>query len=189
MSIKDKVTLEQVATGKNKSIFYNSRNLPNKVVITSNKPSKTQISPLDCNSPQELLEKHGMYRDPSLYEKHPEKMYLDLTSLGDYQSNLQAVIDCKDKFMHLDPDVRNMFGNDIMKFVEHVQKSDFDITSVMNKKQKESYLKYQDEQKKKADFEAYKQSDEYKQEVEQFKLRQEFQQSQYNDWLRKRSNT
>lgn len=167
--------------------FYNSRKQPKGVVITSQKPSKTQISPLDCNSPQELLEKHGMYRDPSLYEKHPEKMYLDLTSLGDYQSNLQAVIDCKEKFMHLDPDVRNMFDNDVMKFVEHVNKPDFDITSVMNKKQKEAYSNYVAEEESKKAFEAYKNSDEYKQSIAEAKLRQEFEQSQFEAWKLKRN--
>lgn len=169
------------------SKFYNSRRQPKGVVITSNKPSKTQISPLDCNSPQELLEKHGMYRDPSLYEKHPEKMYLDLTTLGDFQSNMQAVIDCKEKFMHLDPDVRNQFGNDIFKFVEHVRQPDFDITSVMNKKQKESYSKYLKNQEDKKAYDDYLKSDEYKRVLEESKIRAQYEKEQFESWLSARN--
>lgn len=170
------------------SKFYNSRRQPKSVIITSNKPSRTQISPLDCNSPQELLEKHGMYRDPSLYEKHPEKMYLDLTTLGDYQSNLQAVIDCKEKFMHLDPDVRNHFGNDIFKFVEHVQKPDFDITSLMNKKQKEAYSNYQKQEANKRAYEEYLQSDDYKRILDESRTRAQYEKEQYDKWIQSKNN-
>ncbi|WGL31240.1 internal scaffolding protein [Dipodfec virus UOA04_Rod_819] len=178
--------LLDVVPTKYVSQFYNSRRQPAKVVLTSSKPSKTQISPLDCGSPQEVLEKHGMYKDQTLYEKHPEKMYLDLTELGDYQSNLQAVIDCKDKFMALDPDVRNQFGNDVMKFVEHVSKPDFDVTSVMNKKQKEAYSKYVEQENRKKAHEEYINSDEYKRIVAESEARRQYDAEQFNAWYAKK---
>lgn len=171
------------------SLFYNSRRPPKSVVIKSDKPSKTQISPLDCNSPQELLEKHGMYKDPTLYELHPEKLYLDLTTLGDYQSNLQSVIDCREKFMHLDPDIRNQFGNDIFKFIDYVQSKDFDITRLMNKNQKKSYKKYQDDLTRKSKYEEYLKSDKYKEDLRKQELFDKFKESQFNDWLKTNNHT
>lgn len=167
-------------------IFYNSRKQPAKVVITSLKPSKTQISPLDCGSPQEVLEKHGMYKDQTLYDKHPEKMYLDLTALGDYQSNLQAVIDYRDKFMALDPDVRNEFGNDLMKFADYVASKDFDITRVMNKNQKKAYSEYLKKEELKKTQEEYINSDEYKRIIAESEARRQYEQEQFNAWYAKK---
>lgn len=162
--------------------FYNSVNLPPKVKFKSNKPSKVQESPLDARSPQEVLQYHGMYKDESIYSKHPEKIYLDLSEFGDYESNLNANRRMQEKFNALDIDVRARFNHDIMEFIKYVQGPDFDINRVLTEKEQKKYNDYKKEQQAKKDYQAYLNSDEYKALVEESSYRMAYEKSKYEEW-------
>lgn len=172
-------------TSKQESIelkFYNSKNLPPKVKFKSKKPSKVQESPLDARSPQEVLQQYGMYKDESIYSKHPEKLYLDLTQFGDYESNLNANRRMLEKFNALDVDVKARFNHDVKEFTKYVTSPNFDINRVLTDNQQKIYAKYQKELKMKKDYETYLKSDEYKAQVQEDSYRRAYEQSRYEEW-------
>lgn len=162
--------------------FYNSNNLPPKVKFRSKKPSKVQESPLDAKSPQEVLQQHGMYKDESIYSKHPEKVYMDLSEFGDYESNLNANRRMLEKFNALDIDVRARFNHDVKEFTKYVTSSDFDINRVLTEKEQKKFAEYKKEEKAKKDFEEYLKSDEYKAQVQEDSYRRAYEQSRYEEW-------
>lgn len=162
--------------------FYNSTNLPPKVKFKSNKPSKVQESPLDAKSPQEVLDRHGMYRDESIYSKQPEKVYMDLSEFGDYESNLNANRRMLEKFNALDVNVRARFNHDVKEFTKYVTSSDFDINRVLTAKEQEKLAKYNEEKKAKQEYEKYLKSDEYKSMIEEQAYRQAYEKSKYDEW-------
>lgn len=162
--------------------FYNSNNLPPKVKFCSKKPSRVQESPLDAKSPQEVLQQHGMYRDESIYSKHPEKIYADLSQFGDYESNLQAIRSMQEKFNALDVDVRARFNHDVKEFTKYVSSSDFDINNVLTLDEQKKFAEYKKEQKAKKDYEDYLKSDEYKAKVQEDSYRRAYEQSRYEEW-------
>lgn len=165
------------------SSFYNSLSLPPKLAFCSSKASKVQESPLDARSPQEVLEKYGMYRDETYYGKHPEKLYLDLTEFDDFETTMNNLISVRDKFEKLPSSVRAEFNNDLNAFVSYCKSSDFNIERLMDDRIKKSYKKYQAEQQAKKDFEAYQNSSEYKKLQKEAMLRKQFEEEQFNSWL------
>jgi hypothetical protein len=163
-------------------LFFNSKNLPPKVKFKSNKPSKVQESPLDARSPQEILERHGMYKDESIYTKHPERVFLDLSEFGDFEANLNANRRMQEKFNALDIDVRARFNHDVKEFTKYVTSNNFDINNVLTSKEQEAYKKYKENEKLKADYEKYMQSDEYKAFLEERAHREAYEKSRYDEW-------
>lgn len=168
--------------------FYNRLNLPPKPVIVSNLPSKVQESPLDARSPQEVLDYHGMYKDPSYYESNPDKIYMDLTQFDSYETYLNKVNDFKDKFRNLPIDVQARFNHDPLEFGNYVSQKDFDITKLMDERTLMSYNAYKANEKARNDFEAYKNSAEYKKALSEASLRAQFEQSQFDAWKKQHAD-
>ena len=105
-------------------VFYNYRHRPPKVQWHSDKPTKVQLSPLDAKSPQEVLEKYGMYKDNSAL-KEPTPFYADLTAFDDYATSLCNIRDIKEKFKSLDIDIRAKFNHNVEEFCSYVTSKDF----------------------------------------------------------------
>lgn len=161
--------------------FYNYRNRPPQVKICSKKPSKVQESPLDAKSPQELLEKYGMYRDSSSLDT-VRPFYADLTQFQSFEDTCNHVRDIKEKFMQLDVDIRAKFNHNPEEFCNYITSSDFDIKEIMNASQYQEYKTKIDEEKAEKEYQKYINSAEYKKnlaEQEQFKA---YQQKQYEEW-------
>lgn len=165
--------------------FYNSNILPPKVKYCSKNPSKVQESPLDARSPQEVLQHHGMYKDESIYTKHPEKIYMDLSEFGDYESNLNANRRMQEKFNALDVDVRARFNHSVQEFTKYVTSNDFDINNVLTKKEQEKLAVYKEEQANKKKYEDYLKSDEYKQTIQESAMRAQYEKQKYEEWKSK----
>lgn len=167
--------------------FYNYRNRPPKKVCCSSKASKVQESPLDAKSPQELMDRHGMYVDrASLKEVRP--FFADLTAFQSYEDNLNSVRNIKEKFMKLDVSVRAKFNHNPEEFCNYVTSKDFDIREVMTS---DMYLEYQavkSEEKALAEYEKYIKSDEYKKILEENDLRAKFEKAQYEEWKKRFDN-
>lgn len=162
--------------------YYSSLNLPPKDAFVSLKPSKVQESPLDARSPQEVLEKYGMYRDQTYYGQHPDKLYLDLTEFDDFETSMNNIVRIRDKFDKLPASVRSKFNNDISQFVNYCSSKDFNLEYLMDDRIKLSYDKYKAEEKAKADFKAYQQSSEYKALEKEAMLRKRFEEEQFEAW-------
>lgn len=162
-------------------LFYNYRNRPPKVQMCSKNPTKTQESPLDAKSPQELMDKHGMYIDrPSLKDLKP--FYADLTQFQSYEDSLNSVRTIKEKFMNLDVSIRAKFNHNPEEFCNYVQSKDFDIREIMTS---DMYKEYQDEldlQEQERLVNEYKMTDDYKKMVVENKLRDQFLQEQFENW-------
>lgn len=178
--------LNEIATVKP---FFNSSNLPPKYVFCSKNPSKTQISPLDALSPQDVLDKHGMYRQESVYSKNPQKIYTDLSEFGDYESNLNAVCRMREKFNALSPEIRSRFNNSVSEFTSAVTSPDFNVEKVLTDKEVESLRRYKDDLRAKEEFEAYKKTPEYLKNLEESKLRMQFDKEQFENWKNSRKNS
>lgn len=167
--------------------FYNSSNLPPKVIQKSELPSMTQLSPLDAKSPQDILDQHNMYRKESVYKKQPEMIYGDFTEIGDYESHLNKCIELENKFAKLDPEVRGRFNNSVLEFTRACRSKDFNIESVLTQPEVDSYREYKKRQEADAKHLEYLESPEYKALIEQSKLRQEYETQKYNEWLNSRN--
>lgn len=168
--------------------YYNSANLPPKDAFVSSNPSKVQESPLDARSPQEVLEKYGMYRDQTYYGEHPDKLYLDLTQFDDFETSMNNIIRIRDKFDKLPSSVRAKFNNDISQFVDYCNSKEFKLEYLMDDRIKASYDKYKAEEKVKAEIKAYQQSAEYKSLEEEALLRKRFEEEQFAAWKNSHSD-
>lgn len=167
----------------NKALPYHTRlNPPKKVKFKSNKPSKVQESPLDARSPQEVLDYHGMYKDPSVYTQNPSKIFADLTSFDDYQTAQTKLANAKSKFAELPVDVRARFNHDVLKFSQYVQSPNFDIENVMDDETVVAYREYEKQQKAQAEHNKYINSEEYKAQVAEQKLRERYEKEKYEAW-------
>ncbi|UPW41992.1 internal scaffolding protein [Dipodfec virus RodF1_47] len=162
--------------------FYSYYDLPPKPVQQSTNPTKVVESPLDARSPQEVLEMYGMYKDESMYSKHPEKIYTDLTQFSDYETMLNTINNARSKFDQLDPEIRARFDNDLVKFSKAVTSPDFDINQVLTDKERVKYSQYVQDRESKAEYERYLQSPEYIALQKQYALRAEFEQEQFENW-------
>lgn len=169
-----------------KKKFYSYYDLPPKPVMQSTNPTKVVESPLDARSPQEVLEMHGMYKDESMYSKHPEKIYADMTQFTDYETMLNTINNARSKFDQLDPEVRARFNNDLVEFSKSVASPNFDVNSVLTDKERVKYSQYVKDQKAKADYEAYLRSPEYIALQEQTALRAQYDKEQFEAWKSKR---
>lgn len=165
--------------------FYNDANLPPKPVFCSNNPTKVQESPLDARSPQEVLEYHGMYRDPSYYENNPEKIYMDLTQFDDYETYLNNVNSMKERFNNLPIDIRAKFNHNPAELFAYVQSKEFNVEKLMDDKTLNNYRKIKREEELKKKFEDYQKTPEYQQSLKDAQLRAQFAEKQYQDWLSK----
>lgn len=170
-----------IADTATERVFFNYRHRPPKVKICSINPSKVQESPIDAKSPQELMDRHGMYIDrPSLKELKP--FYADLTQFESYEDSLNSVRNIKEKFMNLDVSIRAKFNHNPEEFCNYVQSKDFDIREIMTS---DVYKQYEDEQKEiqaQKEYEKYLKSDEYKKEQEQNALRAQYEKEQFENW-------
>lgn len=179
---KEEKTIENViAPQVTERVFYNYRHRPPKVSLCSNKPSKVQESPLDAKTPQELMDRHGMYVDrPALKDLKP--FYADLTAFKSYEDNLNAVRDMKEKFNNLDISIRAKFNHSPEQFCEYITSKDFDIREIMTADVYNEYEKEQNQAKYEAEFEKYLKSDEYKKAQEESALRLQYEKEQYENW-------
>jgi hypothetical protein len=175
-SIENEPNLDEVNN------FYNYRHLPPKPVICSKNPSKVQESPLDAKSPQEVLEQHGMYKEPSAYAKNPEKIYMDLTTFSDYETQLNNVISMRNKFNSMDPDVKARFNNDPVEFCNYISQKDFDIKKCLTDKEYDNYLLYKKDIENQKAYDAYLKSDEFKALQAEELRRQAYEQAKYEEW-------
>lgn len=166
--------------------YHTRLNPPKDIVFKSSKPSRVQESPLDARSPQEVLSYHGMYKDPSIYTKEPQRLFVDLTAFNDYQTNLNELAAAKSKFHNLPLDVRARFNHDVLQFAQYVSQPDYDPEYLMDDETVKAYRKYKKEQENKAEYEKYIQSAEYKARVEESKLRAEYEKEQYEAWKNSR---
>lgn len=162
--------------------FYNYYHRPPSNPIVSDKPSKTQVSPLDAKSPQEVLQKYGMYKDETAYSKHPEAIYADLTQYQSYEDQLNSSIRMKRHFDSLDPEVRARFDNDILKFAREASSPDFDINRALTTEQQKKLSDYKANEEAKKSYEAYLKSDEYKKIQEESAARMAYEQQKYEEW-------
>lgn len=169
--------------------FYNRLNLPPKIKIVSDKETKVQESPLDARSPQEVLDYHGMYRDPSYYEEHPEKMYMDLTQFDDYETHLNSINAMKEKFSKLPVEIRAKFNHSPQELFSFIGSKEFDIEKLMDGKTLNNYRQYKAKEKADADWQAYLQSDEHKQAVRDQALRAEFEKQQFEAYRASKANS
>lgn len=164
-----------------KRVFYNYRNRPPKVVFCSKMPSKVQEGPLDARSPQELLEKYGMYNDrPALDSVKP--FYADLTAFGSFEEQNNHIRDIKEKFMQLDVDIRAKFNHNPEEFCNYLISKDFDIKEIMNSNQYNEYTRILNEKKAEKEYQEYLKSDKYKQEIEEYNARQQYEKERYEEW-------
>lgn len=164
--------------------FYTRLNQPPKPVMKSSKPTKVQESPLDARSPQEVLDYHGMYKDPSYYEKNVDKIYLDFTQFDDYETYLNNLNQMKANFQKLPLDVRARFNHSPEELFKFVGSSQFDIEKLMDDKTLDNYKRYKAEEKSKAEHDAYIKSKEYLQQVELSKYRAEYEKQQFDAWMK-----
>lgn len=179
---------ENVVTTPVAPVFYNYRHRPPKVTMCSKNPSKVQESPLDAKSPQELMDRHGMYIDrPSLKDLQP--FYADLTAFGSYEDSLNSVRNIKEKFMNLDVSIRAKFNHNPEEFCNYVNSKDFDIREIMTSDIYSEYQEYQKQLKAEKDFEKYKNSDEYKNAEQEYALRQQYEKEQYENWKKQFQTT
>lgn len=167
----------------NQSLPYHTRlNPPKKVKFVSNKPTRVQESPLDARSPQEVLDYHGMYKDPSIYKENPQKIFADLTSFDDFQTAQNKLAQAKSKFAELPIDVRARFNHDVLAFSNYVQSPNFDPEMVMDQETVVAYREYKKKEKAQQDYEKYKESDEYKAQLRESQLRAQYEKEQYEAW-------
>lgn len=162
--------------------FYNSTNLPpkNKCVIKT--LSKVQDGPLSSRSPQDVARVHGLMHDEHALKPNPVKFYADLTSMGDYESTLNAMRDMSEKFKSLDLSVRSKFNHDINKFAAYCTSKDFDVKEVMSPAQYAAYEKELAQQKAVKDYEKYTKSQAYKDELAESEARRAYEQYKYEEW-------
>ncbi len=166
--------------------YHTRLNPPRKVVQVSDKPSKVQESPLDARSPQEVLEYHGMYRDPSIYKTEPQKIYMDVASFDGLQSIMNQKIEAERKFASLPVEIRSKFDHSIVKFTNAVTSPGFDVRTLLTGAELEAFDNYHKEEKAKEEYAKYLASDEYKFQLEQQKLRAEFEEQQFENWKKTR---
>lgn len=169
-------------TDLNSIRFYNSVNLPPKVVCNIKTPSKTQVFPNVATCPQDVLDANGMYRDNSAYSKNPKAFYADLSSLGDYESNLKVVRDIQEKFQKLSPEIRGRFDNSPSAFVKYCCSKDFDMKNVLTEQEYKAVMAYKKEEDSKKAYEAYLKSPEYKAEQQEIANRRAYEQAKYEEW-------
>ena len=164
-----------------KRVFYNYRHRPPQVKFCSKNPSKVQESPLDARSPQELLEKYGMYTDkPALESVQP--FYADLTAFRGFEETCNQVRDIKEKFNALDVDIKAKFNHNAEEFCRYITSKDFDVREIMTSQQYKEYEQIMKEEKSKADYEAYTKTDAYKKEIQEQAQRQAYEQARYEEW-------
>lgn len=188
MSKEEKKIESIIAPQATELVFYNYRNRPPKVKMCSIKPSKVQESPLDAKSPQELMDKHGMYIDkPSLKELKP--FYADLTQFQSYEQSLNSVRDIKEKFMSLDVSIRAKFNHNPEEFCKYLTSKDFDIKEIMTSDIYEQYKNDLERNKRLEEYNLYLKSDDYKKEQEEMKLRRQYEEEQYEEWKKKFKTT
>lgn len=181
MSKEEKINESIIAPQATERVFYNYRHRPPKVKICSNKPSKVQESPLDAKSPQELMDRHGMYVDrPSLKDLQP--FYADLTAFQSYEESLNSVRTIKEKFMNLDVSIRAKFNHNPEEFCNYIQSKDFDIREIMTSDIYSEYEQQQKELQSQKEYDKYLKSDEYKKEQEENALRAQYEKEQYENW-------
>lgn len=157
----DKQLSVQEALASTKS-FYNRNSLPPKKAFVSDKPTKVQESPLDARSPQEVLDYHGMYKDPSYYEQNPDRLYLDLTQFDDYETCANKLRDMKEKFDRLPIDVRARFNHNPEELFDYIRSDKFDIERVMDDKTSLAYKQFNARKEADVKMQEYLNSDSYK---------------------------
>lgn len=169
--------------------YHTRLNPPRKITFKSLKPSKVQESPLDARTPQEVLDYHGMYRDPSVYKNEPQKIYADLTSFDDLQTALNKQIAADEKFKQLPVDIRAKFNHSVVDFANYVTSPDFDVNEILLPDEQQKLKDYKNAEKSRKDFEAYQKTDEYKAQLEDARLRKKFADEQYQSWLANHKKT
>ena len=171
-----------------KKLPYHTRiNPPAKKKLIISKPSKVQESPLDARSPQETLEKHGMYRDPSIYQKEPTKIYADMTQFTDYADMLMQTREAEHKFNNLDPDIKAKFNNSVVSFANYLKSDKFDVNEILTEKEKIALANHHKKIKAQQEYEDYLASDEFKKAQAESNAYLEFQRKQFEDWKKTRS--
>lgn len=161
--------------------FFNYRNRPPKVKFHTNRPTKTQESPLDAKSPQEVLLKYGMYRDGSALES-VTPFYADLTEFSSYEEQLNNVRDIREKFSKLDVDIRAKFNHSPEQFCNYITSKDFDIKEIMNSEQLKEYQLYIENKNAEEAYEKYKKSPQYQKDLEEQALQERWQKESYEKW-------
>lgn len=171
-----------------KELPYHTRlNPPAKKKLVISKPSKVQESLLDCRSPQETLEKHGMYRDPSIYQQEPTKIYADMTQFTDYADMIVQTREAERKFNNLDPDVKAKFNNSVVEFASYLSSDKFDINEILTDKEKQALMAHNKKVKAQQEYDDYINSDEFKKAQAESQAYFEFQKQQFNEWKKTRS--
>lgn len=181
MQKEEKVIENIISPQATEYVFYNYRHRPPKVKMCSQKPSRVQESPLDAKSPQELMDRHGMYIDrPSLKDLRP--FYADLTAFQSYEDSLNSVRNIKEKFLNLDVSIRAKFNHNPEEFCKYIQSKDFDIREIMTSDIYAEYENQQKEEQAQKEYQKYLQSDEYKKNQEEIALRAQYEKEQYENW-------
>lgn len=181
MPKNDDVKIVETTEVKQSKKFFNYRNRPPQVVLCSQKPSKVQESPLDARSPQELMDKYGMYRDKSAL-KDVTPFYADLSSFNGFEDSLNHLRDIEEKFMSLDSEVRARFNHNPVEFCNYLQSKDFDIKRVMTDEQFEVYTRDLEDAKRQRDLDAYMKSKEYSEMLKEQETRRAYEQAKYEEW-------
>lgn len=180
--------IEAVTPIKSNLPYHTRLNPPKKIVKEFKKPTKTQVSINNARNPQELMQQYGMYKDPSIYTKNPEKIYMDLTKYGDYQSMLNETIAAKGHFMTLDTDIRAKFNNDPLQFANYLASPDFDVNEILTSDEQQALKNYHERIQAEEDFKAYQSSAEYKNAVAEQQLFDQYRKEQFDAWKKNRAN-
>lgn len=166
--------------------YHTRLNPPKQITQTFKQPSKVQESPYDARSPQEVLQQHGMYKDPSIYTQEPQKIYMDLTKYGDYQEMLNRTIDAKEHFNSLDVDIRAKFNHNPLEFANYLASPDFDVDNILTEKERKALRDYHDQLQQQEDYEKYIQSDEYKAALAEQEAYNAYRNQQFEEWKKNR---
>lgn len=171
---------------------YHTRSNPpisQKMIFT--KGPKTQIAEFD-NSPQEVLVRHGLYQDESIYKHNPQAIYADISEFPDLQEHLNSMIELQGKFMNMPADVRQRFNNDIIRFADYIKNGDINnenfIKKLMTDDDYNALQKHKKHQQAKKEYEEYLASDEYKAKLAEEQSYREYQYENYQNWKKNKKS-
>lgn len=113
---------------------------------------------LETPNAQQLLKQYGIRTsDNSMFPNNNQlPIYGDFSAFKEFGDRFNLYHSCIDQFNALPSDVRKEFDNDVVKFSEYVNSTEFDITKVMSKGYLEKVYKPKlEEVKFKSEYEQY----------------------------------
>lgn len=180
---------EIIKDNGNHFAYHTRSNPPVPQKMTFSKGPKTQIAQFD-NSPQEVLARHGMYQDDSIYKDNPSAIYADISGFPDLQEHMNSFIELQNKFVNMPIEVRARFNHNILNFANYIKDGDVNsedfIKGLMTDSDFSALKKNKELEKIKKEDEDFLLSDEYKALVAEQSLFTEYQRENYENWKKNR---